>query len=96
MPSNITLRKNNETEFLDEIWYKIKEYMISNTNYFEIFNTICYHIYQPYEFSDHKNKTFENQYEFIKRHPALIKDINDKLVRKMVTKAIAYAREIYN
>lgn len=96
MTSNITLSTSNETTFPDEIWDQIKGFMISKINYFEIFNRICYHIYQPYEFSDHKNKTFENQYGFIKNQQTLIKDIDDKLVRKMVTKAIEYAKEIYN
>ena len=58
----------NHTEML-------KHCFLNNKKIFEIYTTTIYPAIQlPYVFSDHKNKTFINQYNFLKnRYPELWK-----------------------
>ena len=96
---NKILNKNNSNsiEFISDIWINIKKFMISNTDYKMKFNAICCEVYQPYEFSDHRNKSFERQYMHIKvQKKELVKGMKDIVIRNMVVKAISKANKLYN
>ena len=51
-----------------------------------------HHLYQVFEF---ENKSFERQYNYIKNQKQIVKDMNTKLIRKMVVEAIRNAKILY-
>lgn len=92
---NSTINYSYNIEYIDEIWKNIKGFMISNTDFKKIFSKICLEIYMPYEFSDHENKSFERQYNYIKNQKQIVKDMKIKSIRKMVVEAIRNAKKLY-
>ena len=80
----------------DDLWLYIKSFVFPLIDYNKKYLDIFYYICQPYIFSDHKNKTFDAQYNFILRQKEIVKDLNENIIELMVEKAIKNAREIYN
>lgn len=80
----------------DDSWLHIKSFFFPLIDYNKKYQDILYYICQPYIFSDHKNKTFDAQYNFILKQKEIVKDLNENIIKLMVKKAIKNAREIYN
>lgn len=68
-----------------------------NQTYINIVNkTIKNEMYQPYYFSDHKNKPFEKQYDYIKRYyPQYWNQLSDKIMTHLILKEHNRIRGLY-
>tara|TARA_Y100000991_G_scaffold200519_1_gene172909 strand:+ start:37 stop:405 length:369 start_codon:yes stop_codon:yes gene_type:complete len=86
----------NTMDINDDLWIHIKSFIFPLIDYNEKYKYILHHICQPYVFSDHKNKTFDAQYNFILKQKEIVKDLNENIIKLLVRKAIKNAREIYN
>ena len=80
----------------DDVWKHIKSFIFPLIDYNKKYKDILYYIFQPYIFSDHQNKTFEAQYNFILKQKEIIKDLADIQIKLMVIKAMKQARDTYN
>ena len=83
-------------DFNDDVWKHIKSFIFPLIDYNKKYQDILYYIFQPYIFSDHPNKTFEAQYNFILKQKEIIKDLDDIQIKLMVIKAMKQARDTYN
>tara|TARA_Y200000002_G_scaffold339709_1_gene309848 strand:- start:174 stop:638 length:465 start_codon:yes stop_codon:yes gene_type:complete len=58
---------------------------IVEKQHLELYNIIYSEIQMPYMFSDHKNKSFENQYSYLKRrHSYLWTNINQNPIHSLI------------
>ena len=68
----------------DDLWLHIKSFVFPLIDYNKIYQDILYYICQPYIFSDHKNKTFDAQYNFILKQKEIVKNLNEKIKDELI------------
>jgi len=70
-----------------------------NTSNLQFYYDVCVTVFGPYIYSDHDQKTFENQYLAVTRqHNNKIKqlELTDDEVKELVNNAISDARKEFN
>lgn len=69
------------------------------TNFIKFHADIQFTISQPYIFSDHNQKSFENQYATIKRlyqKDIAFLQLTDDVLKEMIRNAISESRKLFN